>query len=272
MHREDRYRRLKQFLGAEAMDCLRRRTVLIVGCGALGSATASYLVRAGVGKMRIVDFDVVQDTNLGDQCLFTHSHCQELTPKVLAAAQQLKTFNREVSIEPIEAMFDRFNALEYAAGVDLVVDCVDNLDTKYLLNDVSIATLTPWVYGGCVGAHGTVLAVVPGHTPCLRCVWREAPPMVSSSTCSSVGILPMTPCFVAALQATEVLKILTGRLDELSPGPLFVDLWQGTIRSLWIAEFQRVPNDCPACGLRRFDFLEGTMEVGTSLFSPMYGM
>lgn len=266
----DRYVRLKRFLGEKPAGQLADKTVVLVGCGALGSAAASFLVRAGVGKLRLVDFDVVHETNLGDQCLFSSRAASELYPKVEAAAMQLEQFNPGVVIEPVVALLDRENALELCDGADVIIDGTDNLSSKYLINDVAVRTRTPWVYGGCVGGHGSVLAVIPKQTACLRCVWPDPPPLSSAATCSAIGLLPTTPAFAAALQVTEALKILIGRPDEVLRGPLLLDLWQATIR---VHEGAQRRSECPACGLENFTYLDGTADdADASQWSLSIGM
>lgn len=251
--------RLPRFLGLEAVERLKTKTALVVGCGALGSASASYLVRAGIGRLRLVDFDVVHETNLGDQCLYTCDDAAGLVPKVEAAARQLARFNPAVEIDVVVGMFDRQTASDCLAEVDVVVDGADNLETKYLLNDAAIAKEIPWIYGGCAGSHGCTLTVIPGVTPCLRCVWPIPPSIASASTCSSVGLLPTTPGFIAAVQATEALKILCGRAEEVFARPRLVDIWWGSTREFDVPA--AVNRNCPACGQRRFVYLDGTEEV-----------
>ncbi|MBY3203466.1 HesA/MoeB/ThiF family protein [Rhizobium laguerreae] len=266
-----RHTRLRKYLGENALETLESKFVVLVGCGALGSAAASLLVRAGVGRLRIIDFDVVHETNLGDQCLYSDEAAAQLSQKVDAAAAQLALFNPNVIIEPVAAMLDRDNALELCAGAHVIVDGTDNLEAKYLINDVAVKTNTPWIYGGCVGGHGSVLAVIPHQTACLRCIWPAPPPLSNAATCSAIGLLPTSPAFAAALQVTEALKILLGRGDEVLEGPLLMDLWQGTIR--FQAGHGGRRHDCPACANAGFEFLEGSGDaVGGSQWSPSIGM
>jgi adenylyltransferase/sulfurtransferase len=251
---------VRRYLGDENAARLGTRTALIVGCGALGSAVASYLVRAGIGKLRLVDFDVVHETNLGDQALYLDRHARDLTPKVEAAAEQLALINSTVAVESLVSMFDRDSAHASVSGVDIIIDGADNLDTKYLLNDVAVATGTPWVYGGCVGSHGSVLAVIPRVTPCLRCMWPDPPPLAGTGSCAAIGLLPTTPGFVAALQATAAIQILVGRPGEIH-GPLFVDIAGAMIRHLNTETNAVRRDDCRACALGEFDFLYGGRSI-----------
>jgi adenylyltransferase/sulfurtransferase len=228
-------------------------------------------VRAGVGQLRLIDFDCVHETNLGDQCLFTTADAAALESKVEAAAKLLRRFNPDVTVEPVVAMFERDNAAQYASGADVIIDGTDNLETKYLINDVAVKAGTPWVYGGCVGRNGSVLAVIPDQTPCLRCIWPEPPALANAATCSAIGLLPTTPAFAAALQVTEALKILIGRADEVRPGPLLLDLWRATILTPSARRHRRP--DCPACGLRRFSYLDGAAaNADGSYWSPSVGL
>lgn len=242
-------------VGVKASQCLRKKTILVVGCGALGSAAASLIVRSGVGKVRLVDRDIVDTSNLGDQCLYTDRDARQGLPKAKAAARHLATFNRNVEIETFVADFGPNNAETLFEGIDLVIDAVDNLKTKYLINDAAVATDTPWVYGGCAGSQGTVLAVVPGQTLCLRCIWPTPPPAVRVDDSESMGLFPATPSFVAAIQVTEALKILLDRTDELIGGPIHADLWRTSFRKVPVSAFQKGSGQCPACGERNFVYL-----------------
>lgn len=251
----ERYYRLTRVsaMGPETPRCFQKSTVLVVGCGALGSATASLLVRLGIGQVRLVDRDVVDEANLADQCLYTEQDAAEHRPKAEVAAGRLAAFNQHVRVDGRVADFLHDNAEKLVEGVDLIIDGSDNLETKYLLNDVAVATHTPWIYAGCAGIKGVVLAVLPGRTHCLRCIWPEPPPRVDG--CESMGVLSTTVSMVASVQVTEALKILLGRTDELVGGLMSVDAWTARFRKIPIPEFQ--PGNCPTCGDRDFPYLAG---------------
>lgn len=241
-------------LGPAAPPSLAAGRAVVVGCGALGSAVAEQLVRAGVGALRLVDRDLVEPRNLTHQVLYTETDAAAGRWKAEAAAERLRECNAGCSVEDVVADYSPVNALALAEGADVLLDCADNLDTKLLLNDVAVATDTPLVYAGCAGTEGSVLAVVPGRTPCLRCLWPEPGAAAARLTCESRGLLPGTAATVAALQATEALKLLW-RLDpaELS-GLVRVDVWNAVVRRVPLP----VPGpSCPACDARDFRYLSG---------------
>lgn len=239
-------------VGPAGAAALAERSALVVGCGALGSAVAQLLVRTGIGRLRLVDRDVVEEGNLGDQLLFTEADAAAGRPKAEAAAERLAAVDGEVRVEAFVDDFAPASWRALADGMDVIVDASDNLETKYLLNDVSVSTATPWVYAGCAGAWGTVLAVVPGRRHCLRCLWPDPPAVVEG--CAREGLLPMTAAAVAALQATEALKLLMGREAELFPGPVRLDVWDGVLRRVPVAPWE--PDACPACGRGELPFLD----------------
>lgn len=233
--------------GPGARDRLSERAVAVVGCGALGAAAAAVLARSGVGRLRLIDRDVVEPANLGDQCLFDEEDASERRPKAEAAAVRLATFDRCLDVEPVVDDFAAANAEALVEGVDAIVDAADNLETKYLINDVSIATGVPWVYGGCAGTAATVMTVVPGETHCLRCVWPDPPARVDG--CASAGLMPATAQIAGAAQATEVLKLLLGRRGAIHSGPIVIDAWTARTRRLPVKPFDREQRSaCPACG------------------------
>lgn len=259
----DRFVRLARTLGPEAPARLRDRTAVVVGCGALGSSVAALLVRSGVGALRLIDRDVVEERNLADQTLYTEEDAAAARPKAEAAAFHLRAIDRATRLEPRVADFCPENAEALVRGADLVLDCADNLETKYLINDVAVATGTPWVYAGCAGTLGTVLAVLPGETHCFRCIWPEPPPRVDG--CETLGILAATAAFLAAVQATEGLKILLGQTGELLGGVTRFDLWTAEVRKVPIPDFPTEERSCPACGLRDFRFLRGEARPGATV-------
>ena len=162
---------------------------LLCGCGALGSAIANTLVRAGVGTLRIVDRDFVELSNLQRQTLFDEADAAAGLPKAVAAAEKLRRINSAVTIEPIVADIEPANIERFCEGVDVILDGTDNFETRFLINDAAVKLGLPWVYGGCVGAEGQTMTILPGETPCLRCLMPECPPPGSTPTCESAGIL-----------------------------------------------------------------------------------
>ncbi|NLE37054.1 MAG: thiazole biosynthesis adenylyltransferase ThiF [Pirellulaceae bacterium] len=243
-------------LGPEGQRRLRAASVLICGCGALGSTLANMLVRAGVGRVRIVDRDRVDLHNLQRQVLFDEEDAAEGRPKALAAARRLATINSDVVIEPIVDEMTAANMERFAEGMDVMVDGTDNFPTRFLINDTAVKHGTAWVYGGCVAVEGQVMAIVPGRTPCLRCLLPEEPDPAKLPTCPTHGILGPTVGVIASLEAIEAMKLLAGRLDAVSRWLTVVNLWDASFRRIDVARL-RESADCPACKHRRFDWLGG---------------
>lgn len=237
-------------------DALANRTVLVVGCGAIGSAVAEHLVRSGVGSVRVVDRDVVEERNLPVQVLYSEQDVALGALKAEAAASRLQGVNADCVVEGVVADFAPSNALRLSAGADLLVDGADNLETKFLLNDVAVATGTPLAYAGCAGTEGAVMAVVPGATPCLRCLWPDPTPAAARMTCETRGLLPAAAAMVAALQFTEALKILLGEDRSSLGGLVRIDAWEPGLRRIPLPPFPG-PEPCRACGIRDFAYLRG---------------
>lgn len=258
-----RYSLIQRVAVLRSVDCslLAARRVVVVGCGALGSAVAMHLVRAGVGAVRVIDRDVVEQRNLADQVLYTEQDAGEGRPKAEAAAATLASLNAACQVDGIVADYAPGNALRVTGAADLLVDGADNLETKLLLNDVAVATGIPLVYAGCAGTEGSVLAIRPGHTHCLRCLWPKSAESAARMTCETRGLLPGTAAAVAALQSTEALKLLLD-LDVGSLGGLLrIDVWNGVLRRVPLPTFRDGLRACPACGDRDLAYLRG--EHGT---------
>jgi len=250
-----RYSRQELFagIGREGQEKIRRSRVLVVGCGALGSATAETMARAGVGALTLVDRDFVETTNLQRQSLFDEEDAALARPKAIAAEARLVRLNSEVAVRGIVADVDAALADRLVREADLVLDGTDNFETRYVLNDVCVRAGVPWVYGACVAAHGAALAVRPGKTPCLRCVLGERPAAGSGETCDTSGVVAPIVQVVAGVQAAEALKILAGRETALVDGLVTVDLWAGTFD---VAGFAGRAPWCPSCAQGRFDYAE----------------
>jgi molybdopterin/thiamine biosynthesis adenylyltransferase len=245
-------------IGPGALELLADRRVAVVGCGALGGVTASVLARCGVGRLRLIDRDIVEERNLGDQCLFGDVDARERRPKAEAAATRLAGFDGGLELESIVDDFGPRNAKALIDGVDVIVDAADNLQTKYLINDASLATDVPWVYAGCAGTRATVMAVIPRVTRCLRCIWPDPPPPEHVDGCASAGLMPATAQIAGAIQATEVLKLLLGRRSELIGEPLSIDGWDARTRKLPVPPYRADRPACPACGEGELRYLSAT--------------
>ena len=243
-----RYSRQEIFtpIGPAGQANLRAARVAVVGCGALGSQLAETMVRAGVGVVRLIDRDIVEESNLQRQTLFTEADAAALRPKALAAAARLGTVNSDVTIEPVVDDLTWENARVLLAGIDLFLDGTDNFDTRYVLNDLSIETSIPWIYGACVGSYGLVLPILRGDrkTPCLRCVLGDAPPSGSSPTCDTAGVIAPIVQVIAGLQGAEALKLLSGHPEAVSVGLVSIDVWTSQFDRIDLG--QTAPS-CEAC-------------------------
>ena len=248
-------------VGAAGQARLAAGRVLLVGCGALGSTVAEQLARAGVGYLRVVDRDVVEWTNLQRQVLFEESHARDGTPKAVAAKERLGRINSGVTVDAVVADVHSGNVESLADDCAVVVDGTDNVETRYLVNDVAVKRGTPWVYGACVGTDGRVMPVVPGRTACLRCVFPEPPAGAELPTCDTAGVLGPVAAVVGALQSIEVIRLLIGGAAGDNAALWAGDLWSGRARRI-VAE--RRP-DCPACGRREFPFLSRPPSQSTTL-------
>ena len=260
---ESRYSRQTRFapLGDEGQCKIRAAHVAIVGCGALGTVQAEIMARAGVGRLRLIDRDFVEWSNLQRQFLFDEADAAEALPKAVAAARRLARVNSEVAVEPMVADLTASNAAELFEDVDLILDGTDNFETRFLINDAAVNAGIPWVYGAAVGSYGIKLAIVPGKTACLRCVYPEAPPG-AQPTCETEGVLAAVTATIAALQAGDALKMLALGPDSVAARLTTVDVWSGVIRQL--APPGRAP-DCPCCVRREFVHLDGSRRAPISL-------
>jgi len=259
---EDRYSRQILFapIGAQGQSKIRSASVCVVGCGALGSFQAEALARAGIGRLRLIDRDYVDYTNLQRQWLFDESDARNEDPKAIAAERRLHQINHQVEVEPAVADLTPSNAEELTTGFDLIMDGTDNFETRYLLNDISVKRGTPWIYGAAIGSYGVLMPIDPGRGPCFACVYPE-PPKGPQATCDVDGILASTTATVAALQVAAALRMLAGWPDFQSRIQT-LDVWEGTSKSV-----QAGPRDekCATCGKREFRYLEGLQRVPVSM-------
>ncbi len=256
MNAADRERYSRQILfpgiGERGQEALGRARVTIVGCGALGTFQAASLARAGAGSLTIIDRDYVEPSNLQRQWLFEEADAAEALPKAAAAEKRLALINSGVRVRGVSADLTATNAAELLGNADLLLDGTDNFETRYLINDFAVSNGIPWIYGAAVGSYGLTMTVIPNRTACLRCVYPE-PPSGAQPTCETAGVLGPIVAAIAALQAADALKILSGRPDLVAPRITMVDVWDGGIRQI-----QAPPRDpeCPCCGRREFVYLE----------------
>ncbi len=252
---EERYSRQVLFrpIGAEGQKRLAAAAVVIVGCGATGSNVASLLARAGVGRLRLIDRDYVEASNLQRQMLFDEADAAESLPKAAAAARKIAAFNAGIQVEPRIADLTPANAEALLAGAQLILDGTDNFETRYLINDYAVSRNVPWIYAAAVASYAVTMNVLPGETACLACVFPESP-RGTFETCDTAGILNSAAAGVAAIEATEALKLLTGDRGSLRRTLLSFDLWHND-RAEVAADTPRA--DCRACGQRDFIHLAG---------------
>ena len=252
----ERYARQIQFsgFGVEGQQALLQARVVLIGAGALGTHIADSIVRAGVGHLVLVDRDFIELNNLQRQALYDEDDIAQNLPKAEAAARKLRRMNSSVTVEPRVMDVNHTNIESLIAGARLVLDGTDNFSTRYLINDACVKHGVPWVYGGVLASYGVTMTIVPGRTPCLRCLFPEMPPPASTPTCDVAGILGPVVKIIGALEASEALKLLSGR-GTLNPGLITIDVWDNRIETLAVARGERT---CPACGLGNFDFLRAT--------------
>jgi adenylyltransferase/sulfurtransferase len=262
----DRYSRQMRFygVGEPGQKKLLDSHVTLCGCGALGTVLANALVRAGVGHLRLIDRDFIETNNLQRQVLFDEHDVAENLPKAEAAARKLGAINSSVHVEPVVTDIDRTNIVELCRDADLILDGTDNFEVRYLINDVAVKLGKPWVYGGCIGSHGQVMTIIPGETPCLRCVFEAAPAPGEAGTCETAGVLSPIVNIVASYQVTEAIKLLTGHKEQINRELIYVDVWENIQKKIKIAKLHGTV-DCPCCKHHRFEWLEG--EHGTQTTS-----
>lgn len=264
---------------------LGARAALIVGCGALGCTVAEQLARAGVGRLIIVDRDVVELTNLQRQTLFDEQDAALGTPKAIAAAQRLNRINSTIRITPIVADVTPGNAeallrvhaadsialepgtRESARFVEVVVDCTDNFQTRYLINDACVKHHVPLVYAGVVGMSGTLMTIRPGVGPCLRCVFPDLPEPGTAPTCDTAGVLGPLVGMAASMQSVEAIKVLLGREDLCNTSLIAIAPWDNRFREFNLSNARRQSNDdpCPCCVRRQFEHLDSASPDSATL-------
>jgi molybdopterin-synthase adenylyltransferase len=243
---------LKTF-GAESQEWLLRGRVLVVGVGGLGSWVAELLARAGVGRIRLVDDDSVEITNLHRQAMYTESDAGARTLKIDAAAQRLREINSEIEIETVYGRLDRLTAEKLMQDVDVVVDGTDNFETRFILNDCAMKLSKPWVFAGVMGTKAQMMTVIPGRTPCLRCLMDAPPACEGGGCCAQDGVLGVAVAIAASFEATEALKLLAGQPERINPYLLVFDIWSNSIKQI---DLSTPREDCPCCVHKDFEFLE----------------
>jgi Dinucleotide-utilizing enzymes involved in molybdopterin and thiamine biosynthesis family 2 len=261
---DERYSRQILFreIGKAGQEKLSAARVLIVGCGALGASHAEMLSRAGIGKLRIVDRDFVEYTNLQRQTLFNEEDAEHRTPKAAAAKRRITEINSGVEVEAIVADVNNSNIESLIEGCDLVIDGTDNFQVRYLLNDACVKHKMTWIYGAAVSSYGTTMTVVPGETPCLRCIFEEMPDAGSSPTCDTAGVIMPIISSISAIQVAEAIKLLVGDTASLHRSLVQIDVWQNDWRKIKLAR----PNaDCKCCAQNSYEFLDAETQEFTAV-------
>ena len=271
MHPLDRYHRqmLLPTIGSVGQEAIAKSTVFVAGCGALGTVAIDLLARAGVGTLVIVDRDVVEETNLQRQTLFVERDAARAIPKAEAAKTRVALVNSNVRVRAFVEEIAADTLPELAEGCDVLVDGLDNFQTRYLLNDYAVREGIPYLYGAAVATTGMSMPVLPAvepqrgvkwtveqSTPCLRCMFPEPPPPGQAETCDTAGVLGMVTAAIAGHMATQTIKLLVGAIDDLDRSLLSIDIWANETKRM-VTPAASNP-ECPCCGNQEFEFLSST--------------
>jgi molybdopterin/thiamine biosynthesis adenylyltransferase len=240
-------------IGEAGQQRLLASRAVLVGCGALGTALAGLLVRAGLGYLRIVDRDFVEPSNLQRQTLFDEADAREALPKAVAAERKLRVINFSVQVEGIVADLTPGNAEELLSSFPVILDGTDNFETRFLVNDIAVKLGVPWVYAAAVSSYGVTMTIQPGVTPCLACLLEDRAGQGMEETCDTVGVLGAAPAAVAAIQSAEAIQLFLGKESALQGRLLSLDVWAGRFQAIRVA---RNP-ECRVCARREFRYLEG---------------
>ena len=257
MKNDDRYSRQIRFtpIGAAGQQKIANARVALIGAGALGTVSAELLVRAGVGFLRIIDRDFVELSNLQRQSLYDEDDVRNNLPKAIAAAARLKRINSTVHIEPIVDDVNPSTVEDYIKDVDLVLDALDNFETRFVINDACAKHLRPWIYSSAVGSYGLVMPIVPAKSPCLRCMIGSLPAPGSSPTCDTAGVIGPITHIIASIQVAEALKWITGTGETKDLQLITYDVWTHRFHRMSLGA--DVMKECPVCAEGRFDYLNG---------------
>ncbi|MFY0760045.1 thiazole biosynthesis adenylyltransferase ThiF [Metabacillus dongyingensis] len=231
-------------IGETGQQNIRNGHVLIIGAGALGTANAEMLVRAGVGTLTIVDRDYVEWSNLQRQQLYTEEDAVLRLPKAAAAKQRLSQINHEVEVQAVIEDVTAENIFAFSQHADVIVDATDNFETRLVINDAALKQGIPWIYGACVGSYGLTYTIIPGLSPCLNCLLKQIP--MEGQTCDTVGIISPAVQMVASYQTGEVLKLLTGAADQVRKELLSFDVWRNQFSQIKVHALK--DEACPSCG------------------------
>ncbi|WP_091742039.1 ThiF family adenylyltransferase [Marininema mesophilum] len=263
----DRERFSRQILfspiGEKGQTRLAGARVAVIGLGALGTALAHHMARSGVGFLRLIDRDFVEKSNLQRQMLYDEADASAGIPKAIATREKLAAIDSTIQLEAIVTDVTWQNAEELLTDVDLILDGSDNFQLRYLVNDISLKHQIPWIYGGAVGSRGMSFTILPGETPCIRCLFPESPLPGTTETCDTSGVIGPIVQMVAARQAVEGMKILIGDYEALDRRLRHMELWQNEELALNVADQKRA--DCPACSQAIYEYLQPQNEGESTL-------
>ena len=241
-------------IGEPGQERLLAASAVVVGSGAIGAAAANLLVRAGVGRVRIIDRDFVEPSNLQRQTLFDEADARDALPKAIAAERKLRSINASATVEGIVADVNPRNAEELLSGFDVILDGTDNFETRFLVNDFAVRSCRPWIYAAAVASYGLTMTIRPGITPCLACLLStDHRGQGLEETCDTIGVLGPVVNLVASLEVTEALKLLVGAEASLHGRLLSCDVWTGHFQSVRVARNV----ECSVCVGREFAYLDG---------------
>lgn len=262
----ERYSRQILFppIGEKGQQRLLHASAVLVGCGALGTVSASLLIRAGLGTLRIVDRDFIELSNLQRQGLFEESDARDSLPKAVAAERRLRAINSDAKIEGIVSDLTSKNALELLSGCALILDGTDNFESRMLVNDAAISLGIPWIYAAAIGSYGVTFTIRSPETACLACLLevRDSQETIGAEeTCDTAGILNGAASLIASIQATEAVKFLSGDTTALNDRLVSYDVWRNRPQSIHVA---RNPS-CRACVRREFTYLQGEAQPHVTL-------
>jgi molybdopterin-synthase adenylyltransferase len=262
----ERYSRqiLFQHIGVKHQKELTGSYAVVIGCGALGSVSSSYLARAGIGRLRIIDRDFIEESNLQRQILFDETDIEHNLPKAIAAQKKLQRANSNINVEGIVADLNYANAEYLTRGAGIILDGTDNFETRFLINDICVKNDIPWIYGACIGSKGLTMNIIPLQTPCLRCIFENLPQMGTFPTCDTAGVIGPIAGILASIQATEAIKILIKDFESINKSLLEIDVWNTKVKQLDIDDLRRL-NNCPTCKSHNYEFLDAKDGVMTTL-------
>ncbi len=261
----ERYSRQILFprIGEVRQKVLMKSSALVVGCGALGTVSSSYLARAGIGNIRIIDRDYIEESNLQRQILFDEDDISSNLPKAVAAQRRLRKINSNVNIEGIVTDINYSNIEDLTKCADIIIDGTDNFETRFLINNYCVKNNIPWIYGACIGSRGLMMNIIPSMTPCLSCIFETMPQMGSFPTCDTAGVIGPIASIIASFQVTEAIKIISKDYESINKTLYEIDVWDNKFKMIDITALKEM-NSCPTCKLNNFKFLKAESGTMTS--------